>query len=75
MRPISLAVLGLVVSVACTSGGSTLAGCRGLSAQEVGEGLGKALLEVAEALVRAGVWDGPRCDSPTTPELQIAVEL
>jgi len=70
MRSGAVAVLALVVAVACASAGSTVAGCRGLSAQEVGEGLGKVLLEVAEAFVRADVWDNPPCDSPKTPELR-----
>lgn len=70
MRSGVVAAIALVVAVACASAGSTMAGCRGLSAQEVGEGLGKALLEVAEAFVRAGVWDNPLCDSPKTPELR-----
>lgn len=65
-----LGALPLLGAVVFSSIATAAAGCRSLSAEEVGKELGSALLEIAKAFVRAGVWDDPPCQSPKTPELR-----
>lgn len=70
MRPRLVRTGLLLLAIVGIPSSESYAGCRGLSAEEVGEGLGRTLLEVAKAFVRAGVWDNPQCESAKTREMR-----